>query len=285
MRRLALAGLLAACGDPGVDARPSEIVAPTVIAVTVDPPEAEPGDDVTVTVTVATPDGPGDVTDARWARCVAPRPATENNAVPAPCVTGEDGAIEPLGDGGVVTASLSLDACARFGPDPPPGGFRPRDPDPTGGYYQPIRVAIVDEVAFAMARLRCGLANAPVELVQRYAAEYRDNVAPRLTALDVPPSAAAGDELTLAVRWPSTTQERYLGYDPVAEALGTTAERLTVSWFVTGGEVALDRSVGGRDGADTTWRVPAEPGSVHVWAVVRDDRGGVVVIDRAVDVR
>ena len=52
MKKLLLVAL-AACGDPGVDARPSEIVEPTVIAVTVAPPEAGPGEPVVVAVTVA----------------------------------------------------------------------------------------------------------------------------------------------------------------------------------------------------------------------------------------
>lgn len=37
-----------------------------------------------------------------------------------------------------LTAPLPLDACARFGPDPPPGNARPRYPDATGGFYQPL---------------------------------------------------------------------------------------------------------------------------------------------------
>lgn len=278
MKRVVVLALLAGCGDPGVDARPSEIVAPTVIAVTVEPPEAEAGTDVTVTVTVAGPDGNADASNAAWARCITPRAATDNNAVPTPCVTDDD-AVEDLGDGATITAALSPDACALFGPNPPPGGFRARDPDPTGGYYQPLRVETYGEIGFAMARLRCGLANAPVQLVQQYADGYVDNVAPVITTLGVPATAGAAEAITLGVTWPAGTQEEFLSYDAADEALITATERLTVSWFVTGGEVDVDRSEGGELGASTTWTLPDEPGALHVWAVARDDRGGVAVID------
>ena len=52
-----------------------------------------------------------------------------------------------------------------------------------------------------------------------------------------------------------------------------------VSWFATGGSFDLDRT--GRDGSDVTttsdngWTAPSSGTAVHLWIVLRDDRGGV----------
>lgn len=276
---------LAACAAcaPELDARPSAIVAPTVIAVSVDPAEAPPGAPVTLTVAVATPDGPGDADDAAWALCRAPRPVTDNNAVPRACVDGAADALAPLPDvGAIVPATISPDACGLFGPSPPPGGFRPRDPDATGGYYQPVRVDVADQVSFGMARVYCMLANAPLPETRRYAAEYVHNVAPAITGFAPPAELAAGADVALEVAWDASARETYLVYDLESKTLVDATERLTVSWYATAGELDVDRTAGDATGSSNTWRAPDAPGSVHLWAVVRDDRGGVSAVAHAV---
>ena len=69
------------------------------------------------------------------------------------------------------------DACKKFGPQPPDvergkPALRPRDPDVTGGFYQPVRAKLEasdDEyVAFALERIRCRLANAPADVTAMF---------------------------------------------------------------------------------------------------------------------
>jgi hypothetical protein len=280
VRRAAWLLVLAACDAPA-EPRASLVDAPTVIAVAIRPAEAEPGAEVTATVTVATPDGTDAAADAGWALCTSPRPVTDNNAVAAACL--DDGPTPVGGGGASVRLTLSRDACALFGPDPPPGGFRPRDPDASGGYYQPVRVEVGDLVGFGMARIHCPLANAPLEVSQAYAAGYANNDRPRIDSLDVVPAAVApGDTVDLVVRWPDTTAEPYLRYDVATETLVRTIEDLTVSWFATGGALDLDRTVGFATGSAVRWTAP--DADATIWAVVRDSRGGVAVAELAVAV-
>jgi len=271
--------MLAACAAP-VEPKASLIDQPTVIAVTIDPPETKPGKDVTATVVVATPDGDGDASGAKWALCTDPKPVTDNNSVAGACLHDD-----PTATGATITQTLSTDACALFGPDPPPGGFRPRDPDPTGGYYQPLRVDVADAQSFGLARVYCHLANAPLDASRQYDASYVLNTAPSPDAPYLDPAEVhVGDTAAIVVRWPDGTRERYLHYDVASQALDEIFENLTVSWYATGGAMQLDRTVGLATGAVAQWTAPDTPGPLHVWAVVRDDRGGVGVSDLAVDV-
>jgi hypothetical protein len=73
--------------------------------------------------------------------------------------------------------------------------------------------------------------------------------------------------------------ETYLLLDPVSRQLRLQRENLRVSWFVTGGELTLDKS--GRSSDDTErdaqnhFRAPTQAGDFWLFAVIRDDRGGV----------
>jgi hypothetical protein len=76
-----------------------------------------------------------------------------------------------------------------------------------------------------------------------------------------------------------TGAERYVNFDLQSQALVDAREGMHVSWFATGGGFDLDRT--GRDGSDTTttsdngWTAPGAGQTVHLWIVLRDDRGGV----------
>jgi hypothetical protein len=167
----------------------------------------------------------------------------------------------------------------QFGPDVPPGGFRPRDADPTGGYYQPV---LADEpgtaLAFGFTRITCNLANAAGDVAHDYQTMYVANQNPTLLPFALP-DVAAGDTVTLTAAWPPDAAEGYLYYDPESQALVYRREAMRVSWFATGGELAVDASaVAEGDEAtsvSTTWRAPATPGTATVWFVLRDSRGGV----------
>ena len=75
-----------------------------------------------------------------------------------------------------------------------------------------------------------------------------------------------------------------------AERLTDRREALTVSFFATDGSFDRPRAVtvegsDGRDGSlRAAWTPPNRAGSVRVWLVLRDDRGGISLLERAIDV-
>lgn len=74
--------------------------------------------------------------------------------------------------------------------------------------------------------------------------------------------------------------ERYVIYDPIAQAVELRGEELVVSWYATAGDFDAARtdsaSLGTQEaaGSRNRFRAPAS-GRVQLWAIVRDDRGGV----------
>jgi hypothetical protein len=182
---------------------------------------------------------------------------------------------------------LPADACATFGPDVPSGSaaLRPRDPDPTGGYYQPIRAALDGLTAFGMSRITCNLPTAPTDVAQAYRTDYVANVAPTIATFEVrdrgvaTTTIAAEADLEVVVGWPATSIESYLYYDQASQTLVDRPETLRASWFATGGELGEDATTFAEGDAPTqlatTWRAPATPGPVYLWVVLRDSRGGI----------
>jgi hypothetical protein len=220
-----------------------------------------------------------------------------------------DGA-EQLGQRGqVVSARIPDDACALFGsdtPPPKPGELpqRPRDPDVTGGFYQPMRAAVHDPagnfvVAFALERITCNLANAPIDVVQDFRMRYRPNQNPKIERLLGAPEGAAdfaelpiqvhtGKTATLRVRWSADSPETYPVYDVLSKALVEHREAMRVSFYATAGSFEHDRTGRAETDMDTfvddVWTAPDSPGPVHMWAVLRDSRGGIDFASFSVDV-
>ena len=173
-------------GDPE-----SLLTSTRILAVRGNPPEAAPGGDVSYDALVASPSGTVEDPQLAWAFCAAPKPLTENDAVSAACL---GDAVRPIGEpAAAIDAATPPDACQLFGPDPPPGGFRPRDPDDTGGFYQPVRVRLGALIAFALERVTCDLPNAPVdaaiELKKRYVANHNPKLVPLVATVDGAPVA------------------------------------------------------------------------------------------------
>jgi hypothetical protein len=269
---LALFLLLAGCQD-ALDQRLALIEGPRVLAVVSDPAEARPGASVTFSALVASPQGPLAEPPA-WALCTAPKPPTEDNAVATGCLADQ---VVELGTGPSTTATIPSDACTLFGPDVPPGGFRPRDPDPTGGFYQPVRATTGDAgVAFGFTRITCNLAGAPGDVAHDYQTMYVANANPVLHPIVVAQAARDAD-VALTASWDAP--ESYLYYDPASQTLVTRREAMRVSWFATAGALPVDATAIGEDdpatGASTIWHTPATPGTVWLWVVLRDSRGGL----------
>ena len=280
---VALAPLLLGCapdlGDPE-----SLVTGPRILALRGDPAESAPGDAVSYRALVATPAGSLPAPALAWAFCASPAPLTENDAVSTACL---GSGVRALG-GPSTTASAAtpLDACALFGPDTPPGGFRPHDPDATGGFYQPVRAELGELTAFRLERVTCNLPDAPIAVAVELAQRYHPNRNPTLAALTTAVGGAAvpldqipaGASVALTTGWGAGDAESYVMFDPDTSAIVDRREALRVSWFVTGG--TLTDEVTGRAEDDpavttsTTWLAPAAPGVVHLWLVLRDSRGG-----------
>lgn len=271
--KVALLLALAACDD-ALDQRLAIIDEPRVLAVIAEPAEAKPNAMVTYTIVTASPDGPLTSPPA-WSYCTSPKPPTEDNAVPTPCVAGE-GLID-LGTAPQATGTLPADGCLNYGPDTPPGGFRPRDADSTGGYYQPVRADVDGLLAFGLSRITCMLPTAPADAARRYDLEYVANANPILDPIELT-SVPADTDITLTASWPASSAETYLFFDTFAQQLIDRREAMRVSWFATAGSLAVDATLVDEDdtstSASTTWHTPAS-GSAFLWIVLRDSRGGI----------
>lgn len=264
-----------------LDQRLAIVEQPRVLAIVSEPPEVRPGGQVTLSALVGDRDGTIEPA-LLWAWCAAPKPPTEDNAV-APGCLGDQVAL--LGDTPKVTATVPADACRTFGPDVIAAGFRPRDPDPTGGYYQPARAdSTIADPAFGFARITCNLANVPSEVAQTYRTEYAPNRNPALEPLAIDGVVNTAEvprqtEVALVATWPTQAVETYVYYDANTQRITTRREAMRVSWFATAGELSVDASAIGETDAQnsvsTTWKTPDAPGSATLWLVLRDSRGGL----------
>lgn len=275
MKRAAFVLAFSAC-DESLDQRLAIVREPRVLAIVAEPAEAKPGVQVTYRALLAGPDGPLPVIP-RWSYCMAPKPPTEDNAVSGECLA--DDKLLDLGATAEVTATLPSDGCLLFGPDTPPGGFRPRDADSTGGYNQPVRADLDGLIAFGLSRITCKLPTAPTEIARDYDLHYVANRNPTLEPITLD-TVPANTDVTITAAWSADTVETYLYYDLFEQRLVERRESMRVSWFATDGSMETDaNAVGENDAAtsaSTVWRTPAT-GPVSLWFVLRDSRGGIAV--------
>lgn len=279
-----LSSLSLAC-RPSSDDRESLVTGPRILAVRAEPAESLPLGSVSYRALVVTPEGDVDGGVFEWAFCASPKPLTENNSVSASCL-GE--AVRPIEGAGLsVVTTTPGDACALFGPDTPPGDFRPRDPDDTGGFYQPIRFSALGRTAFGLGRITCNLPNAPLDVAVELAARYVPNRNPKALPLratldgeNIALSALpAGRAVRFELEWSPEDTERFVAFDPKRQTLVLRREAMRVSWYATAGTFESD--VTGRAEEDegtvasNVWTAPDEPGKVFLWIVLRDSRGGI----------
>ncbi len=319
---ISLLVLVLAC-RPEVGPPISLVSGPTILDVKGVPAEVDPTAGTMVAYEALAVDANGrvpgpsaDITDPLlWVMCDQPKPPTQNNAVSSNC-------LDPFLLPGVVgtsattySAPVASNACALFGPSTPPAvdgqpSIRPRDPDVTGGYYQPLRVELLvpedmrragmstgdSLISFLLQRVQCGLANAKLTDVLQYNRDYTLNNNPVLASLtvqspgvapvDVPATPVAGapipvgsgQPISLAANWPADSVERYPALDVVTQQLAYHWESMRVSWYATGGRFTHDITGRGENEndmtfAENTWK-PDAPGLVHMWLVLHDARGG-----------
>lgn len=288
MRRalLFVVGTLFVACRPDFTERESIVTQTRVLAVRAEPPDVKPGEMVTYRAFVVTPAGEAPGLHASWAFCATPKRLTENGAVSAECLRS---GVRPMGDGASVTAALPQDACSLFGPEVSSADLRPRDPDVTGGYYQPVRLSVEDgaaarAVAFGQTRLRCNVASAAAEVAAEYQRRYVPNQNPVLLPLEASApldAVPAGAHLTLRAPWPESSVEGYVAIDVAEQRVVERRETMRVSWFATAGTYEHDRT----GTPDNAWTAPSEPGTVQLFVVLRDDRGGVAYATYPVVVR
>jgi hypothetical protein len=308
-RLLSCSWLWAAAGCvPDFDDRTSEVLAPRVLAIQAFPAEAGKNDEVELRALVASPDG--SAPEPSWSLCVDRKPLSELGPLSARCLASPELAPEvavTLGTGATASATLPAKVCQLFGPERPdpkagePSG-RPVDPDPTGGYYQPVLAWLGQSTVLGGVRLACPLSGATREGTVEYNERYRPNSNPELDAFELlradgstealdaepAPVLARRERVQLRARFaacPAETPEecggaeRYAFYDHDAQRVVDRDETLVVSWFSSAGALGEERSDRDPsqpvDSATNRYVAPPEPGEVRLWAVVRDDRGGV----------
>ncbi len=277
--------------------------------------------------------------EVEWTLCIDRKPLSELGPVSKRCLASpvpEPEITVGLGRGATVSATLPELACQLFGPerpDPEPGepAGRPVDPDPTGGFYQPVLAWLDGKVVLGGVRITCGLFNVAPDVSTDFTARYRVNENPAIERLELvasdgsvtsldPSSVAsvvAGASYTVRAIFPACPSEpecgdgicssgetssdafpellfcpedcmeprgcagaeTYVVYDPETGKVKTRLESVLVSWFATGGSFSSERTgdtgaVEGSRSSANGWMAPAE-GPVRLWAVLRDDRGGV----------
>jgi hypothetical protein len=291
--------VLAIACEPTLDNTDSIVSTSRVVAVRADPAEAAPMAAVTYTALVVDSTGTLTVAPLDWAFCNEPKPLSELEPVSPDCLSMSGPLLQEIGDGTSVMATIPTSACQTFGPEvaPPMMGqpaARPVDPDSTGGYYQALRLALVgtSPLAYTLAqsRLSCGIAGASSSQIAQFSMQYLPNTNPAIDSLAVdgapPMTVAVGAHVTLHAAWADCTgatasctgSEPYVVFDLASRSISPTREALQVAWFATAGSFDIDHT--GRSSTDPTtfsengWTAPSQPGSVALWVVLRDDRGG-----------
>jgi hypothetical protein len=283
---------------------------PEVLAVQSEPAEAAPGEPVTLTALVATPEPNGAPPALIWGLCTARKPLTELGPVNPVCIQAPSAApqaITALGSGVSAHATLPPDACSLFGPSLPapvngePSG-RPVDPDPTGGYYQPVGVTLRAAAVTTLGAVRifCPPSGLDQDQAADFNSHYRRNENPLLDSIGVvdgagdlaavpeqPDSVAVSPSKAVHFRtgWAVCADdvacsgaETYVLFNLDSRQLETKRESVRVSWYASAGH--FENAVTGRDetelasDTDNTWTAPSALGAVRVWLVIRDSRGG-----------
>jgi len=277
---------------PELDARSSSLGEARALAVIASPPEARPGTPVAYELLAASPRGRELAPATLWTTCATPLAAVDTGSVSPDCFTQPGPSLEEQA-GSHAQATLPLDGCARFGPDPPPGDARPRDPDASGGFYQPLIVFMADEAVIHLQRLLCNPRSAPADLARDFAAAYVPNRNPSAPVLEqangvLPAAVSSGASLDLRARWQPSDAEPYAWIDREALELRERREALSVSWFATAGRLESDRSERAEGDpateASNRWTAPPAPGPVTFWAVLRDSRGGTSFVEASLRV-
>lgn len=310
---LAFAAPFAACTPSFSDATSIVSGSPRLLAVQATPAEVATGKTFAMTALYVGPSGNASASGVDWAICLLQNPLGDPDPIAPGCFVTSSSDLTPLGAGTTVKGTMPSDACELFGPESPPPQAgepapRPTDPDATGGFYLPVRIASgAGDWSAATERIACPPSGVTLPVLTAFNSEYVANQNPSVaslasvgsdgTATTAPPDSpdggapplgvVAGAHLTLRASWPACPAspgacggaETYVYIDPTSKQVETGRESIVASFYATAGAFDLDRV--GRDSTDdaTTvddgWTAPSAAGTVHLWVVLRDARGGV----------
>jgi hypothetical protein len=264
-------GLASGCSLPDLSDA-SFVEGLRILGVQAEPPEALPGD--VVTLTAWTVDTRGTPVDIAWSACTLPSNGLANEG----CTDGSGNGLVGLGNGPtitMVTPPLDLDVA---GP-----------PDATYGVYLPI-VAHVSgangDHIDAIYRLRVRVIAPPgCPLAPPYVDKCKPNGNPAFDRIDpLGPDGAAtetyeGQIWALLPRYTDDSDQEYV--NPGSDR-DTVPERLITQWFATAGSFP-DMPVGGTGVQRLIMdrALPPSGGNIDLWLVGHDDRGGTAITHRA----
>ena len=267
-RAVVALALVSACGCSEADLSDAAFVdGLRLLGVHAEPPEAAPGDTVTLTAWVVDPHG--SAVDVRWDECLLPSNGTANPG----CTDGSGNGLVGLGSGPSLAMVVPEIDLATLGPV-----------DATWGVYLPIVVhatAPGDE-AVAVYRLRVREAVAPgCTLGPPYGGGCRPNQNPEFDTLDplgpeaTPIPTHDGAIWALLARYTDASDEEYR---IPSTSNPTVPERLTTQWFATAGSFP-DEPVGGTAVQKFTIdrALPPSGGTIDLWVVGHDERGGTAL--------
>ncbi len=269
---------------PELDVETGVLRQPRILALRGIPAEARPGETVRYEALVADPGGAGGA--ANFSYCTRARNADERTGVSQTCLAGES--LVAIG----AETEVPRDACALFGPNTPPSEDgepprRPSDPDPSGGYFVPVRAEAVTAEAqpsFGFQRVRCDLAGATRDIFEAFEERYAANEHPQLRSFwvantnllgrDQPAVVPAGDTV-LRVQVPETSLERYVVYSANDSALFDAEEQIAVDWYASAGVLGATRTTIDPVTQSSAIEITLEAGTeATIWVVLRDSRGG-----------
>ncbi len=276
-------------------------------------PRRRRGRMVKLSALYVSPDGGASRGPFDWAFCDDRNPLANLGPVSPACAEASGSVFVELGTGATQRGVVPTEACRQFGPDVPPAQTgespgRPVDPDSTGGYYQPVRLVAGDQIAVGLVRITCDVPGATPDQLTALAAQRppqhqpadRHGVGPTLGRSWSPGAVSTRSRRRSAStsRRPGPTATGRRRAAPGRRATRCSMRRRT-RWSMPASRCACrgsprrGRSIAtGRGAARPTRRrtpttagpLPAAPGQVWIWVVLRDDRGGVGWRSYALDV-
>ena len=230
------------------------------------PPEAGPGDSVTLTAWAV--DSGGQAIEVSWSACLLP-PVPGSGQLNPGCITNQSGGgIVALGDGAVLDARVPAYDLSQLGP-----------PDITGGIYLPLHIGVTTSTASldGIYRLRAPAGQPPNHNPMLAGLFVVDDGARTPLDESTPFPAKAGQTLTLEASFTADSAESYLVSLPGAPPRAAV-ETLSVVWYATGGRMRDETT--GPDVPQILQLDASAHGTVDVWVVGQDERGGADLLHR-----